>query len=172
MTELIIWSSGLLSGLAVGFAFHQWQMHRVTKAVQKFVEEQANIIKTVQRETVQVAKSTYEAQGRLDRAMAIVQEQAALVGQLDSPSKSASHSKHKNSIVRQIKQLEEEKVKLLREVLDSGFDPDVTVIDEKREKQSMKLSTYLEKQGHSPTPDPTPTDPNPPKGKPTLRRIK
>lgn len=55
-------------------------------------------------------------------------KQLDLIGKLDQPSSNASHSRFKNSLRQDIKQIEEEKMSILQSILDDGVDAEVKVI--------------------------------------------
>lgn len=76
----------------------------------------------------------------------ITDEQMALFGTTQSPSASASHSKHKNSIVRKIQALEKEKRVVMQSILDAGVDPEITTIDDSGNQKTMKLSEAMKLQ--------------------------
>lgn len=91
------------------------------------------------------SKSPVHADGdaMMDKVRELTLEQLDLRGQLDQPQKNALHGKHKNSISARIKELEEEKLSLLRQVLASGYDPLIGTIDENGDIKKMKLSEYM-----------------------------
>lgn len=79
---------------------------------------------------------------KLDRINEISSEQIKYFGALERPNASAAHSRHKNSIVSQIKAMEAEKIELFKSILDSGVDPLLTVVIE-GETKSMRASELL-----------------------------
>lgn len=88
----------------------------------------------------------------------ITVKQLELKGYLDYPQKNSLHGKHKNQIISEVKELEEEKIKLLQEILTAGFDPVVSTLDANGEIQSVKLSEYMREQGLTPDTTPSPAD--------------
>lgn len=88
-----------------------------------------------------------EGDAMMDKVRELTLEQLDLKGQLDQPQKNALHGKHKNSISSRIKELEEQKLDLLRKTLALGYDPMIGTIDENGEIQKMKLSEYMVEYG-------------------------
>lgn len=86
---------------------------------------------------------------KFTRLTEIAKEQLDLYGAAQSPSKSASHSKYKNEIIRKIKALDEEKYSIMSEILKKGVDPMVTTIDEKGKASKIKMSKVLEQNNKS-----------------------
>ena len=58
----------------------------------------------------------------------LVHEQLSLMGALDTPSSSASHSKHKSDLISRIKQIEEDKLSIYKTILADGINPTLTAI--------------------------------------------
>lgn len=92
-----------------------------------------------------MAKNSANAEGDalMDKVRELTLEQLDLRGQLDQPQKNALHGKHKNGISARIKDLEEEKLALLRQALASGYDPEIGTIDENGEIKRVRLSAYM-----------------------------
>lgn len=102
-----------------------------------------------------------------ERIMNIIKEvaqvsemQAGYMGTLAQPSKNALHSKFKNDIIRQVKDLEGRKVALFKEILKEGYDPELpnTLPDgtQNRIKMSQAIAEYEAREGTSVKPMPTP----------------
>jgi hypothetical protein len=106
---------------------------------------------------------------RLNEAQQLTEKQFELLGALDQPSKNALHSKYKNNISHEVRQLEEDKVKILRSIILDGYDPEITILNEKSEKMRIKLSEYLIKldRQNGVTPPPPP----PENSKTTVKKI-
>lgn len=83
---------------------------------------------------------------RLSQVQKMTQAQFALLAQIDEPSKNALHSKYKNNLSSEIKQIEEEKASILKSILKDGYDPTIT-FESGGKKEQMKLSAYLKKAG-------------------------
>jgi len=94
---------------------------------------------------------------RLKQAQAITEQQLDIRSATDQPSKNALHSRYKNGLIGDIKKLEEEKIAILRSILDDGFDPLINVRDENGEVRELPLSHFV---NQAPAPE---QDPNAPK---------
>jgi hypothetical protein len=80
---------------------------------------------------------------RFKQFTALSDQQQQLASHVYAPSASASHSKHKNSIITQIKSIEEEKRAILKTILDDGFDATILMIDGDGNKTKKKISEIL-----------------------------
>jgi len=100
-------------------------------------------------------KKKYESvRPRLRKAADISNKQLELYILVQEPSKNSLHSKVKNGLIHEIRDLEKEKRTILRSIIKEGFDPDLDLIDDKTgEKQMVKLSEYMNKNGISLTDD-------------------
>lgn len=101
--------------------------------------------------------TTYESIiARLKQVQVITDQQLAIQGARDQPSKNALHSRYKNDLIQDIKKLEEEKMAILQSILDDGFDPLMNILDENGQKQELPLSHFVNK---APPSAPLPTAP-------------
>lgn len=82
---------------------------------------------------------------RLIKAAELARTQLELRAQVEAPSKNALHSRWKNNLVKEIRDMEEEKISVLKSVLDDGFDPLVTIITSEGTKEEVPLSAYISK---------------------------
>lgn len=97
----------------------------------------------------------------------ITDEQLSIRSQLDLPQKNSLHGKHKNTLVRRMKDLEDKKMDLLRQILASGYDPKITTLDEYGNTETVKLSEYMASMNID-----MKQDEEPPKPKTNLRLVK
>lgn len=81
---------------------------------------------------------------RLKEVRDITERQLDLQSKTDRPQKNALDGKYKNSLMAEIKELEEQKFTLLKSIIDDGFDPTVKTIGLTGELEDVKLSTLLE----------------------------
>ena len=79
----------------------------------------------------------------LREAAEIAKIQMEMLSQIDAPSKNALHSKYKNGLISEIQELETQKMALLKQVLDSGFDPTITVMNDEGVLEEQLLSDYF-----------------------------
>jgi hypothetical protein len=82
---------------------------------------------------------------RLLKAQEITKQQLDLRAQTDMPSKNSMHSRYKNGLIGEINKLEEEKRTILESILNDGFDPIVTALDEMGNQRNISLSEFLGK---------------------------
>jgi len=137
---------GILSGIMIGMFINSELQKVGMKSLLKKVKKELSI---AYEEGVKYGK----VQPKIDRINEISQEQTDRMSSLDTPNASAAHARHKNSIVSIIKQLEEEKLNLLRSFIKDGTDPTLVVLID-GDKKRMKVSELLTKYG----PDSTEAD--------------
>ncbi len=80
---------------------------------------------------------------RILKAVDIAKQQSTLIGQVDQPSKGASHSRWKNGIIGQLKDLEKQKYDLFREIVADGFDPTLDSVGPSGEIEKRKMSELV-----------------------------
>ena len=78
------------------------------------------------------SKDKPSLEDRMKRVKAIADEQIELHSRIDGPQKNALHGKHKNSLLSQLKALDEEKTSILQSILSDGHDPKLKAIDTHR----------------------------------------
>lgn len=106
---------------------------------------------------------------RLKKATEITKRQNEISSSTSMPSANALHSKYKNSLVRQYKDLEEEKMVILQSIVKDGFDPEVTIYNAMTQKhETMKLSDFLTNFAPNPVTKPSQA-PVPKTGAPTTK---
>lgn len=76
---------------------------------------------------------------RFNEVTKITEQQMALLSGAERPSASALHSKHQNSIVGELKKLEEKKVAIFRSILVDGLDPKLNIMVDGK-PTTMKMS--------------------------------
>jgi hypothetical protein len=153
--ELII---GFFLGIVAtitGFMLYAMITVRKLKAAKK------NIVDELRKKLDEQDAKRESIIARLKQAQAITEQQLDIRAATDQPSKNALHSRYKNGLISDIKKLEEEKIAILQSILNDGFDPTISVIDETGQKQELPLSHFVSKAAAT-TPPPTP-DPNAPK---------
>jgi hypothetical protein len=80
---------------------------------------------------------------RLKQAQAITEQQLDIRAATDEPSKNALHSRYKNGLIGDIKKLEEEKIAILKSILEDGFDPLISVREDSGELKELPLSHFI-----------------------------
>lgn len=91
-------------------------------------------------------KRANSVQDRFNKVKDITKEQLDLQMQTEMPQKNSLDGKYKNQLSRRIKDLEEEKKTILSSILDDGFDPEITALNSESKMETMKLSTFLNKE--------------------------
>lgn len=103
---------------------------------------------------------------RFTRVTEITDRQLELVTRAERPSASAAHSRHKNSIIGELKALEQEKIEIFRSILADGIDPKLSiVIDGKPStmKMSEAVALYDTNAGNAPSAPQSKTETNTPR---------
>jgi len=90
------------------------------------------------------AKNLRVLESKLSRLQEIGQRMMVLSIGIQQPSKNQTHSLYKNSLIQEIKELEKERDALIEELWESGFNPDITVINGDGSKERIPLRKLLE----------------------------
>jgi len=104
-----------------------------------------SLLKTVKKELMKAYEAGVKygaVQLKIQRINEISKIQIDYMSSLNRPNASAAHARHKNSLVSQVKALEEEKIALFKSMLEDGADPLLTVAIDGTTK-SMKASELL-----------------------------
>lgn len=109
----------------------------------KEVEKKLEEIKNGNSEVQKTRELHAKVKPKIDRITEITNEQLQLKSNSEQPSKNAVHSRYKNNLIGQFKALDDEKTQLLREVVEEGYDPLITIEDEFGETKSITLSEHL-----------------------------
>jgi len=91
---------------------------------------------------------------RFTKVSEITDRQMQLISSTERPSASAAHSRHKNSIVGELKALEQEKIEIFKSILADGVDPQLSIVID-GQQQNIKMSeavAIFEGGGHSQIP--------------------
>lgn len=73
----------------------------------------------------------------------ITKEQMTIYGSLQGPSASASHSKYRNDIIAQFKELERKKREIMQKLVDQGVDPMIHTMDGAGNLNEIRMSELL-----------------------------
>lgn len=76
---------------------------------------------------------------RFAKVTEITERQMQLISNTERPSASAAHSRHKNSIMGELKALEQEKIEIFKSILSDGVDPQLSIVVD-GQPQNMKMS--------------------------------
>lgn len=129
---MILFICGFIVGIVSTFLILlYWGNRRYSKTLNALNETSEAFLKKT--ELVGSAKL------RFNKIEDITADQLSLIKQLDMPSSSASHSRYKNTLIRQLSDMENEKIEIMRSIVKDGIDPVVSFsID--GEIQKMKMS--------------------------------
>ena len=134
---------GVMCGslMVMGFASYQLaQLQKNKGNLMKKLKDKLNEGKIANLKDTEKGASITQ---RLIQAARLADAQMELRAQAEMPSKNALHSQYKNGLVRQIQDLELEKISVLKTVLGDGFDPIITVIRDGGIKEEIALSSYV-----------------------------
>ena len=120
------------------------------RQVRKIDKVKSELLYQVKQKTSDLEAKRESITKRLIEAAEITKTQLALQSQTDMPSKNALHSRHKNKLIGELKDLEMQKISLLRSILEDGFDPTITIMTEDGTKEDLLLSKFLS-QAYNPT---------------------
>jgi hypothetical protein len=132
--------AGMSSTVIVAFHMARKSLKEKKVATDKFLEEFNKL-------TGNSTKRAESVDERLSRVKEIVNEQLDLQSRTEGPQKNAMDGKYKNSMIKTIKSLEEEKHQVLKSIIDDGFDPTVTVLGPDGVVTEMKLSEFMAQAG-------------------------
>lgn len=126
-----------------------WFFKRLRKIAKEEMETVAFLADSLkQAELIGSIKQRFKEFDRLTK------DQQNLFKSADAPSRSASHSKFKNSVFSEIKQIEEKKRDILKSILEDGFDAPVQMVDGDGTMTRMRISEVLAKDSKT---DPIPS---------------
>jgi ribosome-binding ATPase YchF (GTP1/OBG family) len=140
VNNMLMFMLGFVSSLITFTAYGWHRLKKTEKAKKTFLEE-------LKKRADEIEKSMAPVKDKMARVQEITKQQMDLLGMVDQPSKNSLHSKWKNGLNSQIRQLEEEKMEILKSILREGQDPVITVLNEKNERESIKLSEYMARNG-------------------------
>jgi hypothetical protein len=118
---LYMYALGVIVGVLVGIL--------ISGEFQRF--NISNLLKTFKKELLRAYEEGVKygaVQLKIERINEISKTQIDYMGSLERPNASAAHARHKNSLVSQVKALEEEKIALFKSMLEGGVDPLLTVM--------------------------------------------
>jgi flagellar biosynthesis GTPase FlhF len=155
---------GFLSGVGVVLAYGMYSLKKLEK-------KNKMLLKQAQQEQKTKESLVASIRDRLTKAHDITQKQFELLAELDMPSKNALHSKWKNGVSREVRQMEDDKISLLRSILADGFDPEIAILNESYQKEKIKLSDYIKKIDKSVGSETPPPPPPPDNSGTTLKKV-
>ena len=166
MDIFLAFIAGVVCGMSVIVCYGWYQLNKLKKIKDALMEQ----LKIKASADMDQKKSSIKE--RLAKASEIAKAQAAIRSRIEMPSKNGLDSRHKNGLVYELQDLEQQKLDLLKTILAEGFDPMITMVNEVGDKTEVPLSTYVNEAigalgastGVTPTSSPaTPTEPDQPK---------
>jgi hypothetical protein len=140
MINIIIFLLGIPVGLLIAILYYKLYLIKLEIILKKFMEDTYN----QQQETLQYGITL----GKVNEKIAIVselnQKQNDLLIKLHEPNRNAAHSRWKNSIHKDIIAIEEEKIKILEDILKDGKDYQMIMIDETGQQIKTTISETLQ----------------------------
>jgi hypothetical protein len=136
MQNVLIFLFGLAVGAGMFMGYGWYQMNKIKKVKDLLMNQ-------IRQKAAEMDGKRDSIKDRLVKASELAQDQASIRAQIEMPSKNALHSRHKNGLVAELQDLEQQKLDLLKTVLAEGFDPTITVINESGARQEIPLSTYV-----------------------------
>lgn len=127
---------GYTLGVASILAYGLYMLRKYDKKRQKFAEVLA-------KEAKDIAVKAESARDRINKAFDISQQQFDIMSGMEGPQSGPLHGKHKQTMNSELKRLEEEKIAILKSVLNDGYDPKFVIINDRGEKESIKLSEFI-----------------------------
>jgi hypothetical protein len=94
-------------------------------------------------EKLKMEKIKTSVRARFDQIQKIIDRQISLQQSTSAPSKSASHSRWKNDLNRQILEMEKEKIEICRSILADGVDPLITIMGNNNEIVKIRMSEAI-----------------------------
>jgi hypothetical protein len=136
LVYMFVFALGFFVGVGSFLGWGIYQLHKMRKAKKALAEE-------VAKKSVEIDQKTNSIKDRLIKAARIAQTQMELRAQAEMPSKNGLHSKYKNGLMSEIGELEQEKLDILKTILDDGFNPLITVLGDTGAKEEIPLSEYV-----------------------------
>ena len=140
MNELIIFSLGIVLGFFSCVVVTSLSMLVVFRRFNKDLKDKLKAAVGLEEKTIKIKE-------RLSEVRSITEQQLTMQSRVEYPQKNAADGKYKNSLIRQIKDLEEKKALILQSIIDDGFDPVVRTIGPSGTTEEIRLSEFMGKYG-------------------------
>lgn len=104
-------------------------------------------------------KNLVSLKDRMKKVKELTEDILAMQQSIDGPQRNALDGKYKNSVIRKIKDMDEEKNNILVSIIQDGYDPELTAMDPSTGTVTqMKLSEYMSYMGINVPPKGTKVD--------------
>lgn len=141
MGTIIGFIGGVVTVLSLSFYYAKKEIKKNRSKAESFYKELDKIKETVKKAT--------DVQARVNRVKEISKEQLDMQMQMELPQKNGLDGRYKNGLAKKIKSLEEEKMDILKSILNDGFDPEITTLNSESKTETMKLSEFMGKNPHN-----------------------
>lgn len=144
--NLLSFCLGVLAGAGLFIVYGTYQIIKLKRAksnILKKIKDKMDEINTTALTSVKNSDKGNSIKDRLMQAARLCETQNELRAQAELPSKNSLHSRHKNGLIKEVQDLEAQKISILKTVLGDGFDPMITVIKEGGVTEEILLSTYV-----------------------------
>jgi len=133
----MIFVAGMILGIIITLIW------AVTLAVlsSRSVEPDKKKIEYIIKEAEKIGSIKY----RFNEADKIVKKQLEIVKEVYTPNKSAAHSKWKNDLIKQVNDLEKDKIILFKSIVKDGVDPVLKLIGPDGTPEKMKMSEAIKR---------------------------
>lgn len=141
----------LLTTTLLFFGMFIYETHHAHKLIIAFKTYEKEVDKLVQgiNTSHKRAELLGSVKERFKEFRKLTDTQKDLLGQINQPSANASHSKFKNTIVRELKDIEEKKKEILESILNDGIDVHISMIDMNGETSKILISKFLKEHSSS-----------------------
>lgn len=130
--SVISFALGAITSLTAVMWFGLTRLKRLDAKRKEFAQQIAN-----------KEKITGSVSDRINQALDICERQFDIMSGLEGPQNGPMHGKHKQVMGSELKRLEEEKMTIFRSILADGFDPNLGTVNEMGEKETIKLSEFV-----------------------------
>lgn len=137
--------AGIVVYLAITSIVRVYAEYKVERVMLAFKHYEKQVDKTFDsiNKSLKQAELLGSVKERFKQFRKLTETQQDLINQVYTPSKSAAHSKFKNVLTKEIKDIENRKKDILKTILDDGIDVHMTVMDPEGKTSKMKISEIL-----------------------------
>ena len=146
LTSLLFMALLVVSVMYITLASKYLSLEKAAKLAVKVLEQQAEVLEkhSLSKSSAKFAPEVKKEIGKkLSEVVGLNKQQMDLIRSLDAPSSSALHSKYKNDVMRQCAELDVLKNKAMQDVVDLGYDPEVTTVDGYGQTKRATFSSIL-----------------------------
>lgn len=108
-------------------------------------ERRIRLAQEIKHFITETEKKLISVRDKMSRAQEITEEQLDIMYSMEGPQKGVLDGKNRKSLQLKLKTLEQEKMEILESVVKDGHNPTITILNEFSERESLKLSEFLER---------------------------